>query len=336
MRNLQVLRKRKPSYYPDQSIYAEYASAEFGLAFEELDGGTGLVFRVASATAGHCFGAGRCSFFPQNTATAATLAADKYFTNRLLETAGVPNLGGEYFFLHDRHRAHRAAGHERSDAFVYLDSLNGVAFAKPLNGSRGDFAQPIQGAAALTRYLEAVAQFYDAVLLQPFVAGNEYRIFLLDDEVVYTASKQPPYVEGDGVHPVRDLLAARDATLQSRGISPAVANIGPSDILDTVLREGERREIAGRMNRSAGGTMAFGSPRSEQAAFALARRAVKALGLRAAAVDIFTDIGDDPDAMRIIEINANPSIRFLEDNDRADLILKIWRHTFTAVGLLRV
>ena len=53
------------------------------------------------------FGAGRCSWYPQNNATASSLASDKYFTNRILESAGVPTLGGEYFFLHDRHRALR-------------------------------------------------------------------------------------------------------------------------------------------------------------------------------------------------------------------------------------
>ncbi|HEY4203385.1 MAG TPA: hypothetical protein VGM35_00115 [Xanthobacteraceae bacterium] len=331
-----MLRKRKPAFYPDQSIYAEYACAEFGLAFEELDGGTGLVFRISSATASQYFGGGRCSFFPQNSATAATLAADKYFTNRILEPAGVPTLGGEYFFLHERHRAHRAPGHERDDAFAYLDTLNGIAFAKPLNGSRGDFAQPVRDASALASYLNAVAQFYDSVLIQPLVVGNEYRIFLLDDDIVYTARKSPPFVEGDGIQPIRDLLDTRNALLQSHGLSRAMLQDDSACRLDDILPAGERREIPGRMNRSAGGMMTFGSPPDEQIAFALARRAVRALGLRAAAVDIFTDIVDDPGAMRIIEINANPSIRFLEDNDRADLILQIWRHTLTAIGLLRV
>jgi hypothetical protein len=51
---------------------------------------------------------------------------------------------------------------------------------------------------------------------------------------------------------------------------------------------------------------------------------------------MFTDIGGDPDAMRIIEVNSNPSIRLLEDTGRGDLILKIWRHTFSAMGLLGV
>lgn len=178
--------------------------------------------------------------------------------------------------------------------------------------------------------------FYDSVLIQPLVVGNEYRIFLLDDDVVYTASKSPPFVEGDGIHPIRYLLDTRNASLQSNGLSPVVSQDNLTEQLDEVLPAGERRELPGRMNRSAGGTMTFGTPPDEQVAFALARRAVRALDLRAAAVDIFTDIGDDPNAMRVIEINANPSIRFLEDNDRADLILQIWRHTLTAIGLLRV
>jgi glutathione synthase/RimK-type ligase-like ATP-grasp enzyme len=58
--------------------------------------------------------------------------------------------------------------------------------------------------------------------------------------------------------------------------------------------------------------------------------------LRVAGVDLFTDIGGDPDAVRIIEVNSNPSIRLLEDLERGDLILKIWRHTFSAMGLLDV
>jgi hypothetical protein len=35
-------------------------------------------------------------------------------------------------------------------------------------------------------------------------------------------------------------------------------------------------------------------------------------------------------------VNSNPSIRILEELERSDLILKIWRHTFSAAGLLDV
>ena len=137
---------------------------------------------------------------------------------------------------------------------------------------------------------------------------------------------------GDGVHTVRELLAAHNDALRARGLSPAsLPDRDPS--LDAVPAKGERREIPGRMNLSAGGTMVLAEQPSETA-ITLARQAARALGLRVAAVDMFVDIGGKPDAIEIIEVNSNPSIRLLEDSDRGDLILKIWHHTFSAMGLL--
>ena len=286
---------------------------------------------MASPTKTIHFGAGRCAWYPQNNATAATLASDKYFTNRILEDAGVVTLGGEYFFLHDRHRAHRPAGHERDDASEYFRALGGAAFIKPLLGSRGDFAQAIHGEASFERYLHEVSRHYDAILIQPVVCGREYRVFLLDDEIVYAARKYPPVVLGDGVSAIRDLLVAHNAALQARGLSPAAAQHDRS--LDTVLAKGERWEIPGRMNLSAGGTMRI-EPLCSDAAIAMARKAARALGLRIAAIDLFTDIEGEQNAIRVIEVNSNPSIRLLEQSGRGDLILKIWRHTFAAMGLL--
>jgi len=331
MRNLEEFRSGKPSSYPDQSVYAAYACAEFGLDLTDIDGGTGLVFSVSSATRTIHFGAGRCSWYPQNSATASTLASDKYFAGRILAQAGVAALGGEYFFLHDRHRAHRPAGHGREDALTYFGKLGGSAFVKPLAGSRGDFAQAVHDEAALIKYLGEVAQYYDAILMQPIVAGREYRVFLLDDEVLFTARKQPPSVVGDGASSIRNLLTAHNDGLRSRGLSPV--SIDPEAAFDAVLPAGARWEIPGRMNLSAGGTMVLEAPPSE-AALTLARQAAQALGLRVAAIDLFAGIGGDANAMQVIEVNSNPSIRLLEQSGRGDLILKIWHHTFSAMGLL--
>ena len=71
-----------------------------------------------------------------------------------------------------------------------------------------------------------------------------------------------------------------------------------------------------------------------QGAVQMAMQAVRALGLRVAAVDMFVSIGGEAGVMKIIEVNSNPSIRLLEESDRSDLILKIWHHTFSAMGLL--
>jgi len=333
MQDLAKFRSGKPAAYPDQSIYAEYACAEFGLVFEDIDGGTGLVFSAASKTSRIHFGAGRCSWYPQNSATAATLASDKYFTTVILERAGVATLGGNYFFLHDRHRAHRPGAHEIEDALTYFVKLGRTAFVKPLTGSRGDFAQTIHDEAALKAYIAAVSRYYDSIVMQPLASGEEYRIFLLDGEVLYAARKHPPFLLGDGACSIRELLIAHNAALQARGLSAAALDTERDDALRRILPKGERWDLPGRMNLSAGGKMVLEAAPS-QAISAAARKAARALGLRVAAVDLFTNMSGNPDAMAVIEVNSNPSIRLLEDSGRADLILKIWHHTFSAMGLL--
>jgi hypothetical protein len=334
MRTLQEFRAGKPAFYPDQTVYAAYACAELGLSFDDIDGGSGLAFRVSSETKAVYFGAGRCSWYPQNNATASTLASDKYFANRILEVAGIATLGGDYFFLGARHRALRPAGHEREDAFAYFRRLNRRAFLKPLTGSRGDFAQAIHDEAALGRYLDSVVPYYDAVLMQPVASGLEYRIFVLDDDIIYSAQKFPPALEGDGTSRVRDLLDKHNAALQSRGLSTIDPAAMSENDIDKILPAGERWDIPGRLNLSAGGGMALASP--SPSALTMAKKAVGALGLRAAAVDLFAEIGANPERAAIIEVNSNPSIRLLEELQRPDLILKIWRHTFSAIGLIHV
>lgn len=332
MTPIRAIRAGKPAYYPDQTIYAEYAAGVLGLGFAELGGGTGLIFEVSGAGKHTAFGAGRGSFFPQNNATAATLANDKHMANVLMARAGIATLGGDYFFLHDRHRAHRAPGHERADALAYFNKLDDHAFIKPLNGSRGDYAQIVSGFDNLRTYLGSVERHYDAILIQPVRLGSEYRVFVLDDEIVYCVSKLVPFVVGDGRKSTRKLIAAQQPRMDAHGVSAAPLVDDP----DYIPERGEPFFLFGRSNLSAGGRMAFEDPKDAENVFAAARKALKALGLRAGGVDLFTRIHEDPEPLRIIEVNANPSIRFLEDAGRDDLILRIWRHTFTSLGLINV
>ena len=132
------------------------------------------------------------------------------------------------------------------------------------SGSRGDFAQAVHDEASLARYLDEVSRYYDAILMQPIVSGNEYRVFLLDDEVLYTARKYPPSVLGDGARPIRDLLIAHNDGFASP--RPFAGCGRPATLRSMPCRpKGERWEIPGRMNLSAGGTMVLESLPSDAA-----------------------------------------------------------------------
>ncbi len=281
------------------------------------------------------FGAGRCAWYPQNNATAATLASDKYFTNVILERAGVATLGGNYFFLHDRHRAHRPDGHEIEDALKYFASLGTTAFVKPLTGSRGDFAQAIHDEAALKTYIAEVSRYYDSILMQPLVSRRRIPDFPARRRGAVCGAQTSAFSarRWRRIDP-RSSDRAQRGPASRAAFQPAAVDTERDDgARSHVLPKGERWELPGRMNLSAGGKMVLEAPPS-QAMSTAARKAARALGLRVAAVDLFTNISGNPDATAVIEVNSNPSIRLLEDSGRADLILKIWHHTFSAMGLL--
>ena len=335
MTTIASLRASRPAFYPDQALYAEFAARHFGLGFE-LHDDTGLVFSVTSKTRRFHFGGGKCPTFPQNDSTSAYLATDKYFASVILSAASIPDTGGNYFFLNERFSKLRGPGHDAGDAVAYFRALSSTAFVKPLTGSRGDFAQTISSEAELKAYIAEVSRYHDAILMQRVYAGREYRIFMLDGEVLYCARKHDPVISGDGKRPIRDLIADHLRTLERSGTSSTTSFYSPPEHeRDRIPAAGERVVLPGRRNRNAGGLMTFENPRNADAAFRLAVQAASALNLRVAGVDIFEDdAADEAGRIRIIEVNSSPATRLLEDSGRDDLVLRIWRSTFVAVGLL--
>ena len=230
-------------------------------AFRDLDGGTGLLFSVSSQDQPLHFGAGRCSWYPQNNATASTLASDKYFTSRILEHAGVPALGGEYFFLHDRHRAHRPAGHERDDALGIFCEAGRVGLRQAADGIARRFCasrsrRSLAGSIS-RRGLEILRRDPDPADRR----GNRISGFparrrrpLLRAQISALRARRRRAHD-------RELLAAHNDALRARGLSPVAGDRRSS--LDTVPPKGERWDIPGRMNLSAGGTMVLAEPPSE-------------------------------------------------------------------------
>ncbi len=329
------LRVSRAPFYPDQALYAEFAARHFRLGFE-LHDDTGLVFSVVSKTGRFHFGGGKCPAFPQNDSTSAYLATDKYFASAILSAALIPNIGGNYFFLNERFSKLRSPGHNVRDAMSYFQTLGSTAFVKPLTGSRGDFAQTVSSEAELKAYIAEVSRYHDSILLQRVYAGREYRIFVLDGEVLYCARKHDPVISGDGKHTIRDLIADHMRTLERSGTSSTMSFYSAAEHdLDRIPAAGETFVLPGRRNRSAGGVMTFENPRNRHTAFRLATQAASALHLRVAGVDIFEDdSAEQAGRIRIIEVNSNPAIRLLEDSGRDHLVLQIWRSTFVAVGLL--
>lgn len=337
MSSIAELRALRPPPWPDHARYLEAAAARFGVPFTLLDAEGGTLVRVGEGPRGAVVATvGRTCVYPLNRASAMALATDKRFTRVALDAAGVDNLGGEHFFLDPRLRGLRGPGREVDDARAFMAARGHVGFCKPLAGSRGDFAERVSDRASFDAWLARVATAHDAILLQDIFEGDEYRVFLLDDDVVFVMQRFAPELVGDGARTLAALHAERRELLERAGLSPPVlrerskTDAGRSVRADAVLARGERVRLDDRRNFSAGArTRLVSLEDAPTGAVALARRAREALGLRVAGVDVMVTEGGP----RIIEVNGNPSVASLEDAGHASIILDLWGEVFARMGL---
>lgn len=316
-----------PPVLSAQARYAAFAAERCGYSFRSLDGQDGYLFEVTDGARRAVFAAGAGTPYALNDARAASIARDKAFCAEVLRQAGLPVLPGEMFFVTKRWADMRTPGRELEDARAYVAEACYPIFCKPISASNGLYAEVIANAEAFDDYVARVAREHFAILIQPYVQAAEYRVFVLEGRALFSYCKSPPVVTGDGVSTLRDLIEKmpRDPHEPARKLYGRAAN-SQALTLDYAPAANERVLLAGPANRAAGGgahALRDGAP---DPMAQLALRAADALSLRLAAVDMF----DCPNEATIIEVNSNPMIATLEDNDRWDLICEIWRANFAA------
>jgi len=298
-----------------------------------LDGDDGYLFEVRNRTGGSAlFSSGAGSPYALNTTRAAGLAKDKAFCAIALQEAGVPTPPGKMFFVKERWSEMRAPGREPDDARAYARSCSYPVFCKPIAGTNGVYAEVIDDYAEFEDYLQRVAADHYAILIQPCLRGAEYRVFVLNDRVLFAYEKLPPSVIGNGASTLRDLAAAliRDNAPPVERTRGRAAD-GRRVELDERPPAGMRIMLEGPANLAAGGQSCAPIDAAPAPLAALGLAAASALGLKIAGVDIF-DLSAERDFsdLCIIEVNSNPMIKTLEQHGRWDLIETIWRANFAA------
>lgn len=321
-----------PDFRSAQARYAARAAAACGFEFRSLDGADGYLFEVRDGARCAQFAAGAGTPYALNDTRAASIARDKAFCAEVLRRAGVPVLAGEKFFVTSRWSDLRHPGREPADALAYVRAAALPVFCKPLAASNGLYAEIIESAAAFEEYMGRVSREHFAVLIQPYVRGAEYRVFVLEGRVLFSYRKHLPSVVGDGTSSVRDLVALlpRDADAPPPRIRARDAG-GHVVSAEIIPSRGERLTLEGPANRAAGGGDEGVYDSAPEAMARLALAAADAVGLRLAAVDMF-DVSPDSDGpdLVVIEVNSNPMIATLEDAGRWDLIIEIWKANFAA------
>ena len=308
--------------------YAARAALACGYTFRSLDGDDGYLFEVRDGERRAVFAAGAGSPYALNDARAASIARDKAFCADVLREAGVQVLPGVKFFVTDRWADMRSPGRERADAIVYAATAAYPIFCKPLSASNGLFAEVIDSVDEFRDYLDRLAPEHFAILIQPYVRAPEYRVFVLNGQVLFSYIKTSPSVWGDGAQTLAALVAAKPREADAQPLKPRGRDQrGQKVVASDIPRKNVCVVLEGPANRSAGGGAGYVQDGAPLALGKIALDATAAVGLSLAAVDIFDQGGGGP---IVIEVNSNPMIATLEDHQRWHLIIDIWRANFEA------
>lgn len=155
------------------------------------------------------------------------------------------------------------------------------------------------------------------VLVEEFVYGRHFRMFVLGDKLIAAAERMPPYVVGDGKSTIERLVDLENEHLGDEG-RPTIKLDEESDkalevygfSLDSVPKKDEKVIVRFNANMTSGGStrecLAEIHPEYQK----MAVNVVQATGLKVGGLDLITpDISDPKVKYAINEVNHNPGLR---------------------------
>src|SRR5699024_6347673 len=247
------------------------------------------------------------------TNSAVTIGSDKILTKECFRKNSIPTPEGKGFKRET----------DDSDIIQYAREAGFPLVIKPADGSFGrgvvtNILSLEEFKYNLTYLREHLG--YRNVIVEQYIPGKEYRLYVVGDEVVAAMNRTPPNVVGDGVLTIRQLIDEKNAIKKQnpRLIScPIQINQGTIESirlsgyqLESVLGEGEQLFLSEISNISIGG-----DPISvtDELPHAVKEKAVSALravpGLEHGAVDLIIDSRDGSgEKVSVLELNPTAQI----------------------------
>lgn len=242
------------------------------------------------------------------------IAGNKELTNRLLHEVGIPV-------------PHSTVVRSADEAAQAARRMGYPVVLKPLDGNHG------RGVMINLPDEEAVREAYPFaeresrggyVVVETFIPGKDYRILVVNNQVVAVAERVPAHVIGDGVHTVQELVEITNQDPR-RGIGheKILTRIAIDEqtievlakqglILSDVPEEGRFVQLKLTGNMSTGGTSIDRTDDIHPDNVEIARQAAMVVGLDVAGIDFITpDIARSVREQRgaIVEVNAGPGFR---------------------------
>ena len=195
---------------------------------------------------------------------------------------------------------------------------------KPRYGCKGEgIILNISSEKELIKAYNNMKNKYKDLLIEKYVEGNDYRVCIVDNNVVAVSLRKPPFIIGDGKHTLKELIRElnndsirgydHERPLTKVKIDDELLNfLSKQDIgLNSILVKGEKVVLRQNANLSTGAIAIDCTNEISEENKQICIRAAKAVGLDICGIDIKTRDISEPLSKNgvIIEVNAAPGIR---------------------------
>lgn len=270
--------------------------------------GEGGIYQIGYGKCGRTFGA---TISDSTRCIGADISCDKLLTKRLLEYQYIPVASGEKVF-------------NTINLLQTAEKIGYPVVLKPQFGNKGKgVILNIKSEKELLKAYKVLSDSYKDVIIEKYIKGNDYRVCVVNHEVIAVARRVPPYLIGDGEHDIVDLIEILNSD-PKRGEShekPLTKIKIDENLLECLNKQGfnvssipsvgEKVFLRENANLSTGGSAIDYTDEICEENRDLCIRASKVLGLDVCGIDICTEDISKPiyNGGVIVEINAAPGIR---------------------------
>lgn len=247
--------------------------------------------------------------FENNSATSQLICADKCATSDILLFNGI--LAVQHTFFMSPTNINYVGVSGNWERIVKLLENFGKVVCKTNEGSGGNNVYLVSNQFELERATHKILSQSRTMAVSPFYEiDHEYRVIILGNKIMLMYSKNIPFVEGDGISSLRELLLSY-AQMHSN-LAP---NFSELDDSSYILEEGKKYYLNWKHNLGQGAYPEI--VQDESLAMTLSTLALKAAGainIQFASVDIIKS----KDEFLVLEINSGVMMDYFAQNSTSN------------------
>jgi cyanophycin synthetase len=243
---------------------------------------------------------------------AVDIACNKEETKRLLYNNAIPVAKGDICV-------------DEEDLKATIDRIGYPIVLKPLDGNHGKGASiNVKTWEAAVEGLAFAKKYSRRVIVEKFITGHDFRVLVIDNQIVAAAQRVPAHIVGDGKNTIQFLIdKENEDPRRGYGHENVLTEIkvdrDTEDLLakknytlETVPKKGETVYLKSTANLSTGGTSIDVTDMMHPENVFLSERISRVIGLDICGIDIMAENLTQPlkeNGGVILEVNAAPGFR---------------------------